>query len=261
MPFGAVEADPITLSALEFDVLWEHIAPGPMPLIIKVPSPGKTYEERAAIEDRVWSGLAARGVERDDPDLVDLLRLLARPDREVDGRLWAGRGIRLLACAVEDNGALAVLTDTGSLTLRRISALGLPAAAVGELPPAPAGPGRSVTLRTADFESAAQGDGTVRGFEGALLAHGIRPDDATTLAEMISDVRNTGNFGVATRDPLGRRLRADRVVSFFDTDAGRYVQTRRPAPNGDLWTTISPADTRKLTHHVDELLQEALTPA
>ena len=260
MPFGAVEAEPITLTALEFDVLWEHIAPGAMPLIVKVPSPGKTYEERAAIEDGVWAGLAARGIERDDPELVDLLRLLARPDREVDGRLWAGSGVRLIACAAEESAMLAVLVGE-TLTLSRISAHGLPAAAAGALPQASAGPGRSVTLRTADFEAAAQGDGTVRGFEGSLLARGIRADDATALAEMIGDVVNTGNFGAAVRDKLGRRVRGERVVSFFDTDAGRYVQIRRPAPDGELWTTISPADTRKLTHHIDELLQETAQQA
>jgi hypothetical protein len=46
------------------------------------------------------------------------------------------------------------------------------------------------------------------------------------------------------------------VVSFFDTEEGRYVQTRTPADDGTLWTTISPADVRKLTHHVTELLDE-----
>ncbi|MGW5051053.1 ESX secretion-associated protein EspG [Actinokineospora sp. NPDC004072] len=254
-PFGAVAAEPITLTALEFDVLWEHLAPGAMPLVVKVPSPGKTWEERAAIEDGAWSGLAARGIERDDPEIAELFALLARPEREVDGRLWTGRGVRLLACAREESGALAVLADD-TLRVQRISALGLAAAAVGELPPAPAGPGRSVTLRTADFESAARGDGTVRGFEGALLAHGIRADDASTLAEMIGDVVRTGNFGAAARDRLGRRVRGERVVSFFDTAAGRYVQVRRASPDGELWTTISPADSRKLTHHVDDLLRE-----
>ncbi|MGX7823958.1 ESX secretion-associated protein EspG [Actinokineospora sp. 24-640] len=258
MPFMAAEVDsePVSLSALEFDILWEHLSLGAMPLIVKVPSPGKTHEERAAIEDGVWAGLAQRGIDRQDPRLAELFGLLARPEREVDGRLWAGRGVRLLACAAADTAALAVLAGD-TLTLSPISALGLAAAAVGALPSAPAGPGRSVTLRTADFEAAAQGDGTARGFEAGLHARGVRGDDATALAEMIGDVVNTGNFGAAVRDRLGRRVRRDRVVSFFDTDAGRYVQIRRPAPDGELWTTISPADARKLTHHVEELLTES----
>jgi hypothetical protein len=264
MPMGAVDgtsaAEPITLSALEFDVLWERLDPGAMPLVVKVPSPGRTDTERAAIENRVWADLHARGVERDDPAIAELFALLARPEREVDGRLWAGGEVRLLACAAGDSGALAVLTGQ-TLVLSRVSALGLASAAVGALPSAPAGAGRSVTLRTADFESAAQGDGTVRGFQGALLAHGIRGDDAEVLAEMIGDVVNTGNFGVAARNRAGRRVRGERVVSFFDTAAGRYVQVRRAGPDGELWTTISPADSRKLGHHVDELLRETVDGA
>ena len=78
---------------------------------------------------------------------------------------------------------------------------------------------------------------------------------------MIKDVAAMGNFGAAARDKFGRRRRAERVVSFFDTEDGRYVQIRRPAPDGTLWTTISPADPRNLTHHVEELLDEIVREA
>jgi hypothetical protein len=247
------------LSALEFDVLWERLSPGTMPLVIKVPSPGKTYEERARIEDGVWAELTARGLgDRNDPDptVAAFLDVLARPEREVDGRLWTGANVRLVAAAAEDRGVLAVLTGE-TVTLRQISALGLASAAVGRLPSAAPGPGRSVTLPTADFETAAKsGDGTQRGFEAALLARGVRADDASALADMIGDVAHTGNFGAAARDRLGRRVRGARVVSFFDTHHGRYVQVRRAGVDGGLWTTISPADHRKLTHHVEQLLTE-----
>ena len=88
---------------------------------------------------------------------------------------------------------------------------------------------------------------------------GLRADDADALVEMINDVVHMGNFGAAARDRLGRRRRAERVVSFFDTEDGRYVQIRRPADDGTMWTTISPADVRKLVHHVTELLDEVVT--
>ncbi len=263
MPFGAVEveSEPVSLSAVEFDVLWEHLRPGTMPLVVTVPSPGTTYEERAELEDRVWAGLDQRGLGRKvdvHPEIEHLFGLLARPDREVDGRTWVGRGVRLLACAVgADDGALAVLGDDDRITLRRTSAAGIASAAVGVLPALPAGPGQSVTLRTEDFEAAAKAaEGTQKGFEAALLARGARADDATALTEMINDVLGTGNFGAAARDRLGRRQRAERVVSFFDTEQGRYVQTRRAAPDGALWTTISPADNRRMVQHVDDVLTE-----
>lgn len=255
----AVEREPISVSALEFDVLWEHLQLGPMPLVVKVPSPGKTYEERATLEQQAWSDLEARGLGRPvavHPDIEYVLRLLARPEREVDARAWVDRNLRLIVAADGDEAGYAVLSDD-QLTLRRTSASGLASTAVGLLPSKPAGPGQSVSLRSEDFEAAANSaGGTQDGFRAALRNRGIRGDDADTLADMINDVQGTGNFGAAARDRLDRRQRADRVVSFFDTEAGRYVQIRRASPDGNLWTTISPADSRKLVQHVDQLLSE-----
>ena len=253
--------EPISLSALEFDVLWEHLQLGAMPLVVKVPSPGKTYEERATLEQQAWSDLEDRGLGRPvavHPEIEYLLRLLARPDREVDGRAYVAGNVRLIAAAAGGSGMIAQLGD-GRLTLRRTSAQSLPTAAIEVLGSRPAGPGQSVTLRSEDFEAAAnEAGGSRQGFHGALLAHGVREDDANVLAMMINDVRGTGNFGAAARDRLGRRRRAERVVSFFDTDDGRYVQIRRRSSDGNLWTTISPADTRKLVQQVEQLLAETV---
>ncbi|MFL6120930.1 ESX secretion-associated protein EspG [Actinophytocola sp.] len=261
---GDQEAPPVTLSALEFDVLWEHLRLGSMPLVVKVPSPGKTFEERAQLEARVWADLEARGLGRPvevDPDIEEMLGVLAKPLREVDARAYVGRNARVLAASVDENAVVAELSGD-TVTLRRASAAGLPSAALSVLPAAPAGPGRSVTLRTAEFEQAAREAGRTReAFGAALLAAGLRADDAEALVEMIKDVVHTGNFGAAARDRLGRRRRGERVVSFFDTEDGRYVQIRRPADDGTMWTTISPADLRKLTHHVTELLDEVVAEA
>jgi EspG family len=259
---GERETEPITLSALEFDVLWEHLRLGQQPLVVKVPSPGRTFEERARLEQQVWADLERRGLGRPvavNPDIEEMLILLARPDREVDVRAYTGRDVRALAAAVGDSATVAELSE-GQIRLRRASATGLAAAALLALTSQPAGPGQSVTLRTEDFESAANaGGGNRDAFHKALLDRSIREDDAQALAEMIKDVSGMGNVGAAARDKLGRRRRAERVVSFFDTEDGRYVQIRRPAPDGTLWTTISPADARKLTHHVEELLDEITT--
>ncbi len=257
-----VEHEPILLSALEFDVLWEHLRLGSMPLVVKVPSPGQTYEERAALEQQAWSDLEGRGLGRPvdvHPEIEHILTILARPDREVDARAYIDGSVRLLAAATGVNAAVAVLSND-QLTLRRTSVSGLASAAVGVLPAKPAGPGQSVSLRSDDFEAAANGaGGTQQGFHSALLSRGVRSDDAEALTKMINDVEGTGNFGAAARDRLGRRHRADRVVSFFDTEAGRYVQIRRSSGDGNLWTTISPADNRKLIQHVEQMLGEVVT--
>ncbi len=247
--------EPVTISALEFDVLWEHLRLETMPLVLKVPSPGKTHAERAELEQRAWTDLDRRGLGRPvslDPLLEDLLHLLNRPQREVDGRLWLGHSVRVLAAAKGQSGVLAVLAHD-QLTLRPASAEGLPREALSVLPPLPAGPGHSVTLPSADLDAAAQGANTPDELERALVSRGIRQEDARTLADMFRDAGNRGQFGAASRDKWGKRVRQDRVVSFFDTPQGRYLQLRRAAPGQQPWSTVSPVDARRLIQHLEEL--------
>ncbi|SHG48920.1 ESX secretion-associated protein EspG [Streptoalloteichus hindustanus] len=257
---GTALDDPLTLTALEFDVLWEHLELGAMPLPIKVPSPGRTWTERSALADRAWADLAGRGLASAphvEDRLADLLRLLAHPDREVDGRIWLGRRIRVLAAARGDDAVLAVL-DGDRLTLREAASTGLPREAVGVLPPRPAGPGHSVTLPSADLDAAAGAcDSSHEGLAEALRDRGVRAEDAHALARMTRGATHLGQFGAAARDQLGRRRRTEWVVGFFDTAEGRYLQVRRAREGCAPWSTVCPTDQRRLVAHVEEALAEA----
>lgn len=256
---GGVDTDPVEISTLEFDVLWEHYhGVAQMPLVLRVPSPGRTDEERKRIVRGVWDGLTGRGLGSPvdaDPRLTHLLSLLRRPDREIDGRLWLGGEVRLLAAATGDEAVLAVLAN-GRLTLRPADATGLPRFALSVLPPAAAGPGQSITLPTADFEAAAKEARKQEELAVALRNRGVRASYAQTLAEMIGDIVNRGQYGSAHRDRWGRRVRTPRVISFFDTEAGRYLQVRRESEDTEPWTTISPAAPRRLLQHLTELHEE-----
>ena len=234
-------------------MLWEHHygLEVPKPLVLKVPSPGRTDRERSRLVRGAWAGLAQRGLGTPvdpHPGLTHLLTLLRRPDREIDGRLWVGGEVRLLAAATGDEAVLATLSG-GRLRLQAADATGLPRFALSVLPPAAAGPGQSVTLPTADLTAAAHEADLAK----ALRDRGVRATDATTLAEMIGDVVNRGQYGSATRDRWGRRIRAPRVLSFFDTPDGRYLQTRREEEAAAPWTTISPANPRRLLQLLTEL--------
>jgi hypothetical protein len=251
--------DPVIISTLEFDVLWEHLGLETMPLVLKVPSPGKTREERRSIEDQVWRQLGARGLGGPrslDPTLEDLLHVLNRPQQEVDARMWLHeRSVRVLAAGKGQAGVLAVL-DGGQLILRPAEADGLPREALTTLPSAPAGEGHSITLPSADLDAAAASASTPEELEEALRGR-VRADDAHTLAEMVRDASNRGQFGAAARDKWGKRVRPDRVVAFYDTPKGRYLQMRRAVDGQPPWSTITPVDYRRLHHHLVELLAEA----
>jgi hypothetical protein len=250
--------EPMTISAVEFDVLWEHLGLQTMPLVLRVPSPGRTYTERAQLVDRAWRGLVERGLGgrgAPAPRLAALLRLLDRPDREVDGRFGVNRAVRWLAVSRGEDAALATL-DRRGLTLREAAASGLAREVVSGLPALPAGPGESVTLPSALLDAAAEEAHTPAEFERALIRHGARDRDAQVLRGTVTRVRRQGQFGAAARDRWGRRHRAERVIGFFDTEDGRYLQLRRNGPDGSPWTTISPADNRLIARELSAVLDE-----
>ncbi|RRO12776.1 ESX secretion-associated protein EspG [Saccharopolyspora rhizosphaerae] len=251
----------ISLSALEFDVLVEHLRIDHVPLVLKVPSPGRTHSERAELVASAWRRLSRRGLVSGgelDEGLDRALHLITDPAREVDGRCWAQRSVRVLAAA-EKGGEHAVLAvkDEDVLTFSPASASGLPRAAVSPLPDVPAGPGRSVSVPSDALDAAAEEVGeAVERLPAALQRRGVRSDDAEALAEMVAGAATRGQFGVAARDRHGRRTRAERVIGFFDTALGRYVQSRTTSASGQAWSTIAPVNDRRLIGRLDELLAE-----
>lgn len=259
--FGAdpgLSAEQVTLSRLEFDVLWRHLGLKSMPVALHVASPGTTIAERDRLVQAAWDSLHAKGLGRAvdlDPRLHRMLTVLERPDTEVDGRFWLDREIRVLAAMRAGDAVLATLTDQ-ALTLREAAPTGLPREALTTLPAAPAGPGASVTMPAARFDAAARAATTPEGFEAALAGQGLRGDDARRLRGMIGDVTAQGQFGGAARDRWGARHRADHVVSFFDTPDGRYVQIRRASAGGEPWVTIAPADVRRIHQHVTSMYDD-----
>jgi hypothetical protein len=251
----------IGLSALEFDVLTEHLELDGVPLVLKVPSPGRTHAERAKLVASAWRAMSNRGLISGgelDADLEWMLRLVAEPGREVDGRSWLQRSVRVLAAAEKDGErAVLVVKDGDHLSFSAVSAAGLPRAAISPLPELPAGPGRSVSVPSDVLDAAAHevGDKTEQ-LASALQRRGVRPDDAEVLGEMVAGAVAQGQFGAAARVRYGRRERAERVVGFFDSALGRYAQLRTTSPSGEAWSTIAPADNRRLAGHVEELLDE-----
>lgn len=252
---------PTTLSAVEFDVLVEHLDLSPVPLVLAVPSPGRTHSERNRIVADAWRALTDRGLADSTtphPELAAQLRVLARPDREVDARLWLGRSVRALAAsATGGERAVLAVKDGDAITMHPAAASGLPRQALSALPEAPAGPGRSVSVRSADLDAAAAESGNdVHGLTAALHTRGVRRDDAAAVTDMVRGARSHGQFGAAARDHLGNRVRAGHVVGVFDTDRGRYLQLRRSTPSGEEWSTLAPVDSRRLLAQVEELLAE-----
>jgi ESX secretion-associated protein EspG len=249
------------LSALEFDVLWEAEGfPAPHPAL-RVPSPGRTHTERRALVEQAWESLRSRGLARGNRaigDLVDELNLLAHPKVTIDSWVWTDREIKGLAVSTGSQALLAVV-DLGEVWLIPARDTSLPESAVSVAGNLQAGAGHSVSvphdlLRAADTQ--AKGDPTA--LITALSDRGVELWQAQQLAGMLVGMTARGQFGVERLARGGTMRRADRVIAFYDTGAGRYLVqlSGTDGTDGKDWATVAPADNGLLAGRVWELLEE-----
>lgn len=248
-----------TLSRLEYDFLWEHLELGRRPPVLDINSHGRTFDERAELRASAWQSLADKGLGAPgdiDPGLVRCLRVLARPEWEVDGRLHLsadGPRTSVLIGARRKQAAVGVL-DAQHVTVWAVAPDRLARVAAGQLPEHPAGTGMSITMRAETLDRCAARAGSDAGaLQRGLVAAGIGKGEARRVVEVVGHVVRFGHFGAArTRD--GERVRADHVVSVYDNPAGRYLFTRRPS-GGTWWVTLSPGSVDAVTTRIDELLR------
>jgi hypothetical protein len=257
------------VTAVEFDVLWERLGLGPTPVVLRLESPGRTHTERREIVARGWQALRERGLAGPTgahPELTRLFGLLARPSVVLELRGRWGRTVRAMAAGAPDVGALAVRQDA-TVTVQACGSL--PTALLGVLPGSPAGPGRATTLPT-DVLTAALSTvhggpvpgvarlGADGGLRAALVAGGVPTTDAGLLARMLSSTERRAQLVALTGDRWGGTTRAGGVLGVLDGPRGRYLLTRSTAEDGVEWTTVAPADDRRLRHRLGELLAGAV---
>jgi hypothetical protein len=256
-----------SLSLAAIDLLWEQLRLGSPVRIFEVPSFGATVEDRArlrsvVLEDLTSRNLAYRG--RLEPEVEEALVILGRYQHAIEAVGILDHGKRLLARGAT-NGRTAVLAELSGQTVsfdtfRHEGLVPEVIRLVGEEKP---GPGRSVTFPEADPEaerkaSMRRGRDQEDDFGGVL--QDVRPQQggydlekraAQTIWERPR--KRVGMFTVYGRDRVGRELMTP-VLSWFDTDEGRYLGYSRPGPDGQQWTTYTPADTGRIAHQLIGML-------
>jgi hypothetical protein len=251
----------ITLSALEYDVLWEHLQLGPFPTVLRVDSHGATPGERSELTALAWESLADKGLGRLGAvhgRVSARLRRLARPEWELDARLRPyPTGPRTSALiATHGSRATVAVLHAGRLTLRTVPADRIARAALTLLPEHPPGTGTSITLPADLLDAAAARAGSdARAFAAALVSLGLGRDEAYKIADVTGTVIRFGQLGAARTKPLGSRRRAGHVVTVYDTPDGRYLFTRKPGDGGD-WVTLLPGTETATCRQLDEILAE-----
>ena len=258
MPMGSPNGS-IVLSALEFDMLWEAERLPSRHSALEVPSPGMTHTQRAELIEQAWDSLRARGLARGrkaSGELIDMLNLFAHAKVTIDLWVWTDREIKGLAVSVGSQALLGVVDDGEVWLIPARDTLLAEAAvsAAGELAP---GVGQSISvphdiLRDADAEAG----GDAKAMITALEDRNVPLWQAQELAGMLLGQEARGQFGVERVGRDGQMRRADRVIAFYDTDAGRYLFQLSRNPDGRDWATVTPADNQLLSQRIWEMLDE-----
>lgn len=256
---GSIEGGSVVLSVLEFDLLWEAEGLPERHVALDVPSPGATRTERAQLAEQAWQSLTERGLARRHQacaEVVDMLHLLARPKASIDVWVWTDRQISGLTAST-GNQALLGVVDDGQVWLIPARDSALAEAAVSVTGDAWPGMGHSVSL---PHEVLLRADTDAHGDAGKLVTaledHGVALSEAQELCGMLSGAVTRGQFGVQRLGRDNAVRRADRVVAFHDTEAGRYLFQVRSERDGRDWATITPASNQLLAGRVWELLDE-----
>jgi hypothetical protein len=243
----------IQLSAAELFLLWTALGYGEPPVVLEIDHIGRTRESRAAMTEDASRALAARDlgtVHEPARDLAAILRTLASGHVTLDLRVL-GAGSPMVGHAAADTRTAAVAARVdGEIRLGAVRPGVLSGALLGSLPPLPAGTGRPANVSVTDYEQAcAEGerDG-VPGFVRVLHEAGLRPADAHVFATALTTRRGGGQLGAS-----GRERRATSVVTWLDTDDGRYALRRHGA-----WITVTPVDLARLTSMADEMTADVV---
>ncbi|MFF5990887.1 ESX secretion-associated protein EspG [Prauserella flavalba] len=251
------------LSSLEFDFLWESAGIGELPYPLQVRSHGETMEERATLRQQVLAELARRGIVdesgRPQPHIEDLLGVVAGSDVSLDSvQISAPSAEPQLAvvAALGSQGTM-LIRDPQGFFLDRVPSDGLASAIVGLLPPAPRGKEKSITVPLEQLLSGPGVDFMQRRAPSPDGGRASVDEDRKALARLHAQPRlRGGQIGANARSRTGSKSRMP-VLSWFDTETGRYFTQATRGRDGRDWITIAPADAATLRHRLSEMLAGA----
>lgn len=250
------------LTPLELDFLWESFGVGELPYPLEFRSHGATLDERAHLRGQALAELARRGVAdgrgRPEPHVENFFEVLAGSEVSLDSVHLSAPNTRPLlavAAALNGQGVLAVQDERG-FHFHPAPADGLASAVVSLLPPAPRGAEKSITVPLEQLLTGTGADFLQRRVADAA-GRVSADEDRKALARLQAQPRlRGGQIGANARGRLSGKVRAP-VLSWFDTESGRYFTQATRGHDGRDWITIAPADAASLRQRLNEMLSGA----
>jgi hypothetical protein len=252
------------LTPLELDFLWESSRQqGELPYPLRVRSHGATMDERSLMRRQALGALKQRGLVdvsgRPEPHLDDYFEMLAGPDLSLDTvQISAPNAEPLLAVAATLGGqGLLAVQDAVGLHLQPIAPDGLASAIISLLPGVARGTEKSVTVPLEQLLSGSGVDFLQRRGPATADGRASMDEDRKAIARLHAQPRlRGGQIGANAKNRMGSRSRSP-VLSWFDTETGRYFTQATRGHDGRDWITIAPADPATLRHRLGEMLTTA----
>jgi hypothetical protein len=249
-----------SLSLAAVDLLWEQLRLGTPVRIFEIPSVGTTMADRDRLRQFVLDDLTARDLAhrgRLAPEVEEAIVALSGFQHAIDAVAILDDDERLLARAATTGRTLVLARRQDQMiSFETFRPEGLVSEVVNLIGDEKPGPGRSVTFPET---------GTVdAGFSGVLQP--VRPQQrgyelqrraAQTMWERTR--KRIGMFTVYGRDRRGREHSLP-VLSWFDTEDGRYLGHCRPGPDGQRWTTYAPADSARIAQQLAGMVEAVDRP-
>ncbi|WP_043647726.1 ESX secretion-associated protein EspG [Nocardia thailandica] len=233
-----------------------------LPLVLAAGPRQDTIDAWRAARDRAVADLTAAGTFDGygdvTGDLADALYTLTQPDAELSGRSYradgttricvARRGTRH-ATAVRTGDEFEIATTGIDGSDRELARLLL-----GALPDCPPAEVAAASVAADDLARRLDAADTTTDYVDAMYALGIAAHDAAVLGAAFGSCHGYAEIVAAVHHD-GLTTRAPGAVAVYDTARGRIVVAPTTAPDGQVWSTITPGTDHRLTQAVGALLE------
>lgn len=250
-----------SLSLAAVDLLWEQLRLGTPVRIFEIPSVGATVADRDRIRQIVLNDLESRDLAyrgRLEPEVEEALVTLSRFRHAIDAVGILDDDERLLArTATTGRTAVRARRQDQMITFDTFRPESLVSEVVGLIGDEKPGPGRSVTFPEQNVPPPRHDDAILQPVRPQQSGYELERRAAETMWERKR--KRIGMFTVYGRDRMGRELSLP-VLSWFDTVDGRYLGHIRPGPDGQQWTTYTPADSARIAQQLVGMLDAVDRP-
>jgi hypothetical protein len=233
-----------------------------LPLVLAVGPQQDTFDAWRAARDAAVAELTTLGVFDAygdvEPELADALYTLAQPDAELVARSYGEADRRRIclarrgsghASAVRTGATFEITTDSidgSDRELARLLLAALPSCAPAEV--------AAVSVAADDLAARLDAAETTSQYVDAMYALGIDAHQATVLGAAFGTCHGYTEI-VAEVHHDGLTTRAPGAVAVYDTARGRIVVAPMTAPDGQVWSTITPGTDHRLTQAIGALLE------